>query len=81
MMGIALAFVAAALGRAERLERATRVILFTASAFAVGTLVVLALTYRSDLGYRYEVVIIIDWIALIVSGVVPSVIFRRNLGH
>ena len=33
----------------------------------------LALLYRSDLGYRYEVtVILVDWLVLIVSGVLLS---------
>ncbi len=80
MMGIAFAFVAGTLGRGERLERTTRLTLFTASALAVGSLVVLAALYRSDLGYRYEVVVIVvDWLALIASGVMLSVLFRRDL--
>ena len=37
MMGIAFAFVAGTLGRGERLERTTRLTLFTASALAVGS--------------------------------------------
>ena len=41
-------------------------------------------TNGSDLEYRYEVVaILIDWITLIVSGVLLSVFFRRagRQGH
>jgi hypothetical protein len=78
MMGVAFLFVAPAFGRRERLERAIQVVFVTGSVLALSSLVVLALLYGFDLEYRYEVAaILIDWIALIVSGVLLSVFFRR----
>jgi hypothetical protein len=78
-MGVAFLFAAAALDRRERLQRATQFLFVTGAALAVGSLVVLALIYRSDLEYRYEVAaIVIDWVTLIVSGVLLSLVFRRR---
>lgn len=37
-----------------------------------------SVAYGFDLGYRYEVaVIVIDWLALIITGVLLSLVFRR----
>ncbi len=73
---------AAVFNRRERLERVIRLFLITSSALAVGLLILLALFYGSGLEYRYEVVVIlIDWIALIVSGVLLSVLFKRAGRH
>ncbi|RJS84289.1 hypothetical protein CW713_02855 [Methanophagales archaeon] len=78
MMGVAFLFVAVVFGRRERFERAIRRIFIVSSVLAVGSLIILALLYGSDLEYRYEVaVILIDWIALIVLGVLLSVFFKR----
>ncbi|MEJ2559737.1 MAG: hypothetical protein P8186_26675 [Anaerolineae bacterium] len=78
MMGMAFLFVAIAFGRGERLERVIRILFIISSVLAVGSLILLALIYGSDLEYRYEVVaILIDWITLIVSGVLLSVFFKR----
>jgi hypothetical protein len=78
MMGAAFLFIAPAFGRRERLERAIQVVFATSSVLAVGSLVVLALLYGFDLEYQYEVAaILIDWIALIVSGALLSVFFSR----
>jgi hypothetical protein len=78
MMGVAFLFVAAAFARRERLERAIRLVFSTSSVLAVGSLIFLTLFYGLDLEYRYEVIaILIDWIALIVSGVLLSVFFLR----
>jgi hypothetical protein len=78
MMGVAFLFIAAVFGRRERLERVIWLIFITSSVLAIGSLILLALLYGSDLEYRYEVVaILIDWITLIVSGVLVGVFFRR----
>jgi hypothetical protein len=79
MMGVAFLFVAAALGGNERLERIIRLVFITSSVLAIGSLVFLVAVYGFDIEYRYEVAaILIDWIALIVSGVLLSVFFRRS---
>ena len=78
MMGVAFLFVAIAFGRRERLERVIRLLFIIGSVLAVGSLILLALLYGSNLEYRYEVVaILVDWITLIVSGVLLSVFFKR----
>jgi hypothetical protein len=78
MMGVAFFFVAIALGRRDRLERAIRIIFVIASVLAVGSLILLASIYGSELEYRHEVAaILIDWLTLIVGGVLLSLFFRR----
>ena len=79
MVGIALLFAATVFDRPQRLERAIRFLFVTSGVLAVGSLVVLSFLYRSDLEYRYEVaVILIDWIALIVSGILLSLFFKQD---
>lgn len=78
MMGVAFLFLAAALGGRDRLERAIRLVFLISSILAIGSLVLLALLYGLELEYRYEVAaILIDWLALIVSGTLLSVFFLR----
>jgi len=73
-------FVAAVFSRRERLERVIRLLFITSSVLAVGSLILLALLYGSDLEYRYEVVAVLsDWITLIVSGALLSVFFNLRL--
>jgi len=51
----------------------------TGSVLAVGGLIALALAYGNRLEYRFEVlVILVDWLVLIVSGALLSVVFRRD---
>ena len=79
MMGVAFLFVAAAFGQQERLGRIIQLIFGASSVLVVGALILLVLIYGFDLEYRYEVVaILVDWIALIVSGILLSVFFRRS---
>ncbi len=78
MMGVAFIFVAAAFAWRGRLERAIQLIFGVSSVLAVGSLFILVLIYEFDLEYRYEVVaILVDWVTLIVSGVLLGVFFRR----
>lgn len=78
MMGVAFLFVAVVFSQLERFERVIRLFLITSSVLAVGSLILLALLYGSDLEYRYEVVaILIDWTALIISGILLSLFFKR----
>ena len=77
MMGAAFLFIALAFGRQTGLERAIRRILIISSVLAVGSLFVYALIYRYDLEYRYEVTaIMIDWITVIITGVLLSLFFQ-----
>lgn len=78
MMGVAFLFVAPVFGRRAKLERVIRFLFITSSVLAIGSLIVLVLLYGSNLEYRYEVAaILVDWITLIVAGVLLSVFFKR----
>lgn len=78
MMGIAFLFVAVVFVRRDILERAIRYTFITGSVLTVGGLVVFALLYGRELEYRYEVLsLTVDWLILIVSGVLLSVFFKR----
>ncbi|GAB4540503.1 MAG: hypothetical protein Kow0063_30370 [Anaerolineae bacterium] len=78
MMGIAFLFVAVVFVGRDILERAIRYTFIAGSILTVGGLVLFALLYGRDLEYRYEVLsLIVDWIVLIVSGVLLSVFFKR----
>jgi hypothetical protein len=79
VMGLAFLFAAAGLAGRSRLERTARYVFAAGGALAVLALVVLALVYRSDLEYRYEVAAIaIDWLTLIAGGVLLTLLFRRE---
>jgi len=79
MMGLAFLFASAALTGRSRLERSARYVLLAGGILAVVALVVLAALYRSHLEYRYEVAaIVIDWLTLIVAGVLLAALFHRD---
>lgn len=79
MMGVSFLFLAFIFSRLNRLERVIRFIFFISSIMVIGSLFIFALIYGSDLEYRYEVfTIVIDWITLIISGILLSLIFRRE---
>jgi len=70
-----LAFLCAAAGSAgaDRLRRAVRWIFLGGGALIVAALAVLAVAYRADLEYRFEVTgLAIAWIVLIVNGTLLS---------
>jgi len=71
MMSVALLF-AAAVFAGGRLERTIRWLFVTSFVLAVGSLA------GKDLGWTFEVTVLtINWIVLIVSGVLLSVMFKR----
>ena len=79
MMGVAFLFMAPVFSRRVKLERVIRFLFIASSILAIGSLILLALLYGFDLEYRYEVVaILIDWLTLIVAGVLLSVFFKRG---
>jgi CBS-domain-containing membrane protein len=79
LLGATIFFTALAVATGERLQRAVRILCLVSSALAIGSLVVLAALYRTDLGYRYEVTAIaIDWITLILVAGLLGLLFRRE---
>jgi len=78
MMSAAFLFAALVFDPHERLERAMRRLFVISSLLAIGLFLSLNLVYGNDLEYRFEVTIItINWITLIVSGVLLSILFQR----
>jgi hypothetical protein len=79
MMSLAFLFVAQVFSGHDWVERALRWLLISGFILAVGSLIVLSLLYGNDLEYRFEVIVIlIDWMVLIVSGALVSVVFKRG---
>ncbi len=80
MMSVAFLFIAIAFARSRGLERAVRIIFIVNAVIGTGSLIALAILYGAALEYRYEVVsIVLNWLTLIVSGVLLSVFFKRAL--
>jgi hypothetical protein len=75
---VSFLFLALSLG-SSRLERATKWVLLAAFALAAGAFAGLWSYFGFDLGYRFEVaIIVIDWLTLIVVGVLMALVFRRG---
>ena len=78
MMSAAFLFAALVFDPHERLERAMRWLFVISSLLALGLFLALTLVYGNELEYRFEVTILtINWITLIVSGVLLSILFQR----
>jgi hypothetical protein len=75
---VSFLFLALSLGP-SRLERATKWVLLAAFAVAAGAFVGLWTYFGFDLGYRFEVtIIVVDWLTLIAVGVLMALVFRRG---
>ena len=80
LMAVSFMFLAAALPRAGGIVRAARIVLVVAGTLTAMSLAVLAVHYGRDLGYRFEVLAIgVDWLALIVTGVLLALGFRKDV--
>jgi hypothetical protein len=78
LMGLAFLFSGLSLGRLTRLERVVRRLLVISGVAVIGVLVIMALIFGKDLEYRFEVIAIsIDWLVLVVAGVLLAVVFKR----
>jgi hypothetical protein len=70
LMSASLLFAAAVFAGATRIERGLRWLLAVGGVLGVAALPLMALVYRADLSYRYEVLaILVNWSVLIVAGV------------
>lgn len=77
-MSVAFLFLAPAFAGPGRLERAIRWIFIAGFVLTILSLAVLSIQYGIRREYRFEVVAIsINWIVLIVSGMLLSILFRR----
>jgi hypothetical protein len=78
LMSVAFVFAAPVFASHDWVERTLRWLFVAGFVLAVGLLIVLSLLYGHDLEYRFEVAVIsIDWIVLIISGFLLSIVFRR----
>lgn len=80
IMSVSFLFAAPVFGGADRVERIIRWIFAISFFLAILALVVLSFSYGINRQDRFEVVIIsIDWLVLLVTGILLSVVFRRGL--
>jgi hypothetical protein len=78
MMSLAFLFEGAVFAGTNRLERAIHWLLIIGSWVVIGVFLILSVVYGQDLEYRFEVfVITINWILLMVAGVMLSIYFKR----
>lgn len=79
MMSVAFLFMALALAGPSKLERAARWLLGIGAVLGLGAYVVMSILFGKALEYRFEVAIIsINWLVLLVAGVLLSLLFRRQ---
>jgi len=77
-MAVSFAFLGLALGDSKT-ERATRWVLLTASALAILAFVGMSVYFGLGIESRFEVsAIMIDWLALVASGIMLAFVFRRS---
>jgi len=80
LMSLSFLFMAPVFARRSRLEVAIQWLFVTSSVLSFGALAVVSAIYGLDRQDRFEIVIIsINWLVLIVAGVLLSIVFRRRL--
>ena len=81
LLGLAFAAAGVAADARSRLERVVRGVFGVGGALTVVALIGYALVYRADIEYRFEVAgIVIDWLVLIITGVLLGVGSRKRPG-
>lgn len=83
LMGLTFLLVAPVFAHGGVLARTIRYLFFISGALVPAALIFLGMRYGSDMEYRFEVAsLLIDWLTLIVAGVLLSILFRRaGLSH
>jgi hypothetical protein len=75
--GLAFLFLGVVFDGQSRLERMIRSVFIGGGALTLATLIALSVRYGADLDYRFEIYgLLIDWLVLIVSGVLLSLLFK-----
>lgn len=78
-MSCSFFFLAPVFNKSDRLNKTLRFIFLISFILAIVSLVTTAIIYGNNREYRFEVIIItLDWITLIVSGVLLGKIFKCN---
>jgi hypothetical protein len=79
VMGLSFLFMAPVFANRSRLESAIQWIFVVAFILAIVSLVVISIIYGLERLDRFEVIVLsIDWLVLIVNGVLLSIVFRRR---
>ncbi len=80
VMSLSFLFIAPVFIKGNRLEAAVGWIFFVSCVVAFGSLIVVSIAYGLERLDRFEVVVItINWLVLIVNGILLSILFRRQL--
>jgi len=80
VMSLSFLFMAPVFANKNRLEAAVRWIFIIAFILSIVSLIVISINYGLDRQDRFEVAVLsIDWLVLIINGVLLSIIFRRQL--
>jgi len=80
LMSLSFLFMAPAFSGRSRLESAVGWIFVIAFVLAIISLGVISIIYGLDRQDRFEVIVLsIDWLVLIINGVLLSIVFRRQL--
>jgi len=79
LMSLAFLCVGVIFAGARKLERAIRCVFIGSAVLSIATFILLSLIYGQNLEYRFEVAVItINWLTLIVGGVLLGVLFWRG---
>jgi hypothetical protein len=82
LMGLSFGFLSLSFVRTGKLIKSIKYIYLSSSVITVAGLIIMAFWYRSDLEYRYEVLsLTLDWLVLIVTGVLLFFYFKRIYQH
>jgi len=80
LMSLSFVFAAPIFAGKTRLEVSVRWIFILAFVLTIAALAITSVNYGLDRQYRFEVAVIsIDWLVLVVNGILLSIFFRRRL--
>lgn len=80
MMSLSFLFIAPVFSNRNRLEAAIRWIFITSFVLVIVSLIMISINHGLDRLDRFEVLVIsIDWLVLIINGVLLSILFSRQL--
>lgn len=82
MMSIAFLFLVPVFSGKSRVEKALRWLFSINILLTISSFILYSIFYGIYREYRFEVAIIsINWLTLIIAGILLSIIFRRAMGH
>lgn len=80
MMSLSFLFISLIFSKENRLETAIRWVFLAGFILTIISLISITIVYGIDRSYRFEVAVItIDWLVLIINGILLSLVFRRQL--